>query len=283
MAEDPSDIHLDKFAPEQPERIAPPPRRPPVLVGIIAVFLLLALAAGLWYVRRSPAPQRAPAPQQKPAATTPAPQAEAGDQIPLPPLDDTDPLVRELVGRLSSHPMVARWLTTDALIQNFVVVTARIANGEIPATELKTIGPIPRFRTRTSGGMLYVDPASYQRYDGYAEAVSALDARGTARLYATLKPRISDAYKRLGHPAGDFDPVLERAIVQLLRVPVVADDIALEPRGIGYAYADQRLEGLSPGQKQLLRMGPRNVRAVQAKLRDIASYLGIPAARLPQA
>jgi hypothetical protein len=43
--------------------------------------------------------------------------------------------------------------------------------------------------------------------------------------------------------------------------------------GIGYAYADPRLEGLSPPQKQLLRMGPENVKAIQAKLREIASFL----------
>jgi hypothetical protein len=62
--------------------------------------------------------------------------------------------------------------------------------------------------------MLYIDPSSYGRYNRYAEAVSALDARGTARLYATLKPRVRDAYRRLEE---DFDPVLERAIVELLR------------------------------------------------------------------
>jgi hypothetical protein len=187
-----------------------------------------------------------------------------------------------LVGRLSSHPAVAAWLTTDGLILNFVVVTARIANGEIPGSELKKVGPIARFGTRASGGMLYVDPASYRRYDRYAEAVAALDARGSARLYATLKPRIADAYKRLGHPTGDFDAVLERAIVQLLNVPIVEGDVAVEPRGIGYGFADRRLESMSPGQKQLLRMGPRNVRAVQEKLREIADYLAIPAARLPR-
>jgi hypothetical protein len=285
MADDPGDINLDKFAPEQPDpgTLESPaaPARPPVMVAIVAGVLLLALIAGYVYLRRAPSQESAPAPQKKAAATT-EPQAEPGDQIPLPPLDDTDPLVRDLVGRLSSHPMVARWLTTDGLIQNFVVVTARIADGEIPGSELKKLGPVPPFQTRTSGGMLYLDPASYQRYDRYAQAVSALDARGTARLYATLKPRVGDAYKRLGQPAGDFDAVLERAIVQLLSVPLTSGDIAVEPRGIGYGFADERLERLSPGQKQLLRMGPQNARAVQAKLREIADYLGIPATRLPR-
>ena len=283
MVEDPGDINLHKAEPDESEVVRRQPRRPAALMWIVAGILLLLLAGGYVYLRRASAPQSAPVQETKPVVANRGPQAEPGDQIPLPPLDETDPLVRELIGRLSSHPAVAAWLTTDGLIQNFVVVTARIANGEIPGSELKKVGPIARFRTRTSGDVMYIDPASYQRYDRYAEAVAALDARGVARLHATLKPRIVDAFRRLGHPGGDFDPVLERAIVQLLTVPAIEGDIQLEPRGIGYAFADPRLEGMSPGQKQLLRMGPKNVRAVQGKLREIADYLGIPGTRLPPA
>ena len=60
------------------------------------------------------------------------------------------------------------------------------------------------------------------------------------------------------------------------------EDVALRPGGIGYAYVDPRLESLSAAQKQLLRMGPENVRTIQAKLREIALALGIPDSRLPQ-
>lgn len=281
MAEDPGDINLQKSESDELDLVGRQPRRPAPLIWILAGVLVLALAGAYVYLRRPPSERTAPLQAKKPVMAAPAEQAEPGQQIPLPPLDETDPLVRELVGRLSSHPTTTAWLTTDGLIQNFVLVTARIANAEIPGSELKKVGPVARFRTKTSGGMLFADPDSYRRYDRYAEAVAALDARGTARLYATLKPRIADAYKRLGHPAGDFDVVLERAIVQLLSVPLVRGDIALEPRGIGYAFADPRLESMSPGQKQLLRMGPRNVRVIQDKLREIASYLGIPATRLP--
>jgi hypothetical protein len=39
---------------------------------------------------------------------------------------------------------------------------------------------------------------------------------------------------------------------------------------------------MSAAQKQLLRMGPKNVQAIQGKLREIADYLAIPASRLPR-
>jgi hypothetical protein len=281
MPDDPADLELEKFHQEDPG-VVPPRARPPVALLAIVGVLILGLAAGYVFLRRAPAQPPAPTASQEAPKTSPSPQAEAGDQILLPPLDETDALVRLMVGRLSSHPAVAAWLTTDGLILNFVVVTASIANGDTPVAELKAVGPVPRFRTRSARDTLDIDPASYSRYDRYAEAVSALDARGTARLYATLKPRVREAYQRVGGADENFDPVLERAIIELLKVPVVEGNIALVPKGIVYGFEDPRLESLTGAQKQLLRMGPHNVRIVQDKLREIARYLGISESKLPR-
>jgi DUF3014 family protein len=112
--------------------------------------------------------------------------------------------------------------------------------------------------------------------------VSAIDAQGAARLYATLKPRIEEAYRELGEPEPSFDRTLERALLALIETPVNADSARVTLHGgTGYAFADDRLESLSPAQKLLLRMGPRNAKAIQVKLREIALVLGVPASRLP--
>lgn len=281
MSENPADVDLGKFSSEDPRQVTPPTRRSAALLAAVGI-LLLALAVGYWFLgRKSSEPD--PVAGKKPAATAPATQAESGDQILLPPLEETDALVRQLVGRLSSHPAVAAWLTTDDLVMNFVVVTTNIAEGDTPAAELKKVGPVGTFRTRETKDILYLDPASYRRYDRFADAVSALDARGVARLYATLKPRVRDGYTKLGGHGAEFDSVLERAIVELLRVPAVDGNVSLQPKGIGYAFADERLERMSAAQKQFLRTGPQNVRAIQRKLREIAFHLGIPETRLPPA
>jgi hypothetical protein len=75
--------------------------------------------------------------------------------------------------------------------------------------------------------------------------------------------------------------VLERAIVELLKTPVVEGPIPLEQKKVMYEFADPSLEGLSAAQRQLLRMGPRNVRLVQNALRSVGAQLGIPTDRLP--
>jgi hypothetical protein len=64
-------------------------------------------------------------------------------------------------------------------------------------------------------------------------------------------------------------------IATLVGVPVPGADVLLVHKGALNAFADPRLEELTAAQKQLLRMGPRNVRLIQAKLREIGSALGM--------
>jgi hypothetical protein len=251
----------------------------------LAVFLLMAGAA-VWYLfLREPDGSAVQVETETARAASPAAPdttaAEPGDDIPLPPLDESDSLVRELVARLSSHPRVAAWLTTDHLIRNFTVVVLNIAQGQSPSVHLKGVAPVGSFQVREEGNGIVIDPASYSRYDSYADAVAGLDARGTARLYATLRPRIDEAYAQLGAPDGDFTRTLQRAIVALLQTPTPAGPVRLNGDSVSYTYADPKLESLSAAQRQFMRMGPRNMRLVKAKLREIAGYIGIPASALP--
>jgi hypothetical protein len=253
---------------------------------VAAIALVIAIGAGYFVFLRGPRTGEKPAAATEPAAPAPAavpnPLGAAAEPISLPPLADTDPLVRRLAGALSSHPLVAAWLATSGLIRSFVVVVENVSDGPSPAKYLRVLRPAQPFRVMNAQTAPAIDPQSFARYNSLADAVSSVDAAGSARLYATLKPRIEEAYSELGRQES-FDRAVERAIVALLRVPVLTGTIRLEPslKGIGYRYADPRLEGLTAAQKQLLRTGPRNTMIIQAKLREIALALGIPASRLP--
>jgi DUF3014 family protein len=262
----------------------PPPKRPiGVWIAVAGLAVAIGIAAYIAFGRQTRAPATAPA---QPAAAPQPAQPLGGDaaSITVPPLDESDPAVRELVKQLSSHPSVAAWLTTNGLIRNFTVSVTNVAEGASPARQLRVLRPASGFRVVERGGTIYLDPRSYERYDPLAAAVASIDPAGAARLYATLKPRIEEANRELGAGATSFDRTLERAIVSLLATPVPPEgDLRLrsEVQGIGYAFADPKLENLTPAQKQLLRMGPRNQRAIQSSLRAIAHALGIPAERLP--
>jgi len=268
------------FRPEEP----PPQTRPRraglwivAAVGVVAIAIAAYIAFGS---RQSSAPAIT-----APGGAETARQALGGEPAPvaLPPLDETDALVRELVRQLTAHPQVAAWLATDGLIRNFTVVVANVAEGQTPSRHLRVLRPTSSFEVVERGSDRVVDPRSFERYDEFAAATASIDAAGAARLYATLKPRIEEAYRELGNLDTPFDRTLERAIVLLLETPVPDGPVRVrvEPRGIGYGFDDPKLEALTGAQKQLLRTGPRNARIIQSSLRQIALALGIPPERLP--
>ena len=280
---------LDDFRPGSDSEPSPgqePDRGSRAPIWIAALLLAIAAVVAGVVLSRRPGPP--PAAEQAAQATA-APQTEARDPlgpavepIELPPLVLTDPLVRELLGRLSSSPTLAVWLATDGLIRAFVVSVENVADGSSPARHVRAIAPRSPFRTLDEGGAITIDPRSFSRYDGIANAAAAMEPADLARVYSVLKPRLVEAYKELGHPEGELDVAVERAIAHLLQTPVVEDPIVVRPRVLSFRYERADLEALSPAQKQLLRMGPRNVKVVQQQLRAVARELGIPLTRLPQ-
>ena len=66
-----------------------------------------------------------------------------------------------------------------------------------------------------------------------------------------------------------------------MSVPTIDHDIPVREKIVTYLFVDPELEELSSAQKQLLRMGPRNVGLVQQKLRQIAMLLGLHPDRTP--
>ena len=275
---DGADFDLQK----DPSPAPPPaPRRSGPVWWAIAAVVVIAAAAALVFLRRTDPP----APEQAGMAATDVPVGPVTplgadvEPIDLPPLDESDMVVRDLVRALSTHPSVAAWLTTDGLIRNFTVVVENVAAGRTPSGRLRVLKPAEPFAVADAGGTVVVDPRSYARYNGIAAAAASVDPQGAARLYAMLKPRIEEAWAEIG--TGPFDRALETAIVKLLEVPAPDGEIALVPKGGVFHYNDTRIERLTQAQKQLVRMGPRNVRTVQQSLRNIALALGIPPERLP--
>jgi len=271
------------------ESMAPPAQRPPVfkpwmLVALIVIVGLVACLAYLMIRDRPPAPVSvAVSAPTVPAATAAAPPAPLGGEpmrVALPSLDISDAFVRKMIAALSSHPRIVAWLTTDHLVRNFTAVVVNVSEGKSPAVHLQRLRPAGRFQVIERPDDLRVNPRSYDRYSGFAEAAASIDPGAFARLYATLKPLVEQAYRDLGYVDAPFDRALERAIVLLLKTPVLEDPVGLKPRSVGYVFADPRVESLSPAQKQLLRFGSRNVRTIQQALYQTGLALGIPAQRL---
>jgi len=128
-----------------------------------------------------------------------------------------------------------------------------------------------------------IAPASFQRFDEFADAVASVDAKALAAAYREAHPVLEAAYRELGYPGASFDRVTLKALRRIWSVPVPEGDIRLDgDPGGPYAFADPHLETLGPVEKQILRMGPANARKLQAKAREIAEALGLSGSEAPK-
>ena len=198
--------------------------------------------------------------------TAPATAAQPEVQTPpvvLPPLDQMDGFIRGLFSGLSNHPQLLAWLATDDLVGSLATAIDRLANGQTPARDLAPLRPGTGFAVVTRRGVPYVDPASYARYDAIVQRPPALTRRGWRR---STRPSSRGWPKPTrGGPHRLAARRRARANATILATPDPPAEIPLVAGVGGYAYADPRLEALTPAQKHLLRMGPANLQKVRAK------------------
>ena len=248
-----------------------------IIAGVIFI-LLIAAAAIIYYFfiyTKPQEPERTSEIVQEQAVAEEKVQPEEEKIEPLDvSLEESDDWVRKLAGELSSHPNLATWLTSDELIRKFVAAVDNIANGQSPGPQIDFFKPEGKFTVIQKAGDYFLDPESYKRYDLVAEVFVSLNPKGCVTLYKQLMPAIQEAYKDLGYPDADFNDTLKKAMMELLEVPVVEENIKLKKEVVTYALVDSDLETLSTAQKHLLRMGPDNVRAIQGSLRVMAQSLG---------
>jgi len=249
-----------------------------------ALWALIPIGLGLiWISLRgdepSPPPLDSTVRSEGPPPTGEAPEeaAEVEEIVKLPPLSESDSFLREILGRLSSHPFLALLLDSDDLARKIVVIVANVAEGASPAKQLLHVRPEEGLAVRQTAEGIVIDPAGYRRYDAAAELFASLDAGAVAGVYRTLEPLLDEAHSELGlSERGGFKDTLSSAIAVLLAVPVVDRPIPLRAVNVNYAFLDPALENLSPAQKHLLRMGPENTRRVQRKLAGLKAALGLP-------
>jgi len=193
------------------------------------------------------------------------------------PDEGDDGLFRAAVGRLSTHPELASYLVNDRLLRRFVRAVDAIAGGYSPSDEVEFLRPARPFIVREDQGRLVIASGTYRRYDVVTNVFTSLDSDGAIELYRQFRPRLEAIYREVGWANDDFDTRLREAVDHLLEVTTSSGQVEVEQRAIVYAYAEDRFENLTGAQKHFLRMGPRNVGAIQSKLRSLRDAIGWPA------
>jgi hypothetical protein len=268
----------------------PPEEEPAERSGTVAVIVIAAvIAVGAavvlwwWYTSRGAGANGEGAAEDPAAAVdraAPAPAAESEapaepavpEPEPLPDLAGSDSLVREIVGALSRHAEWLAWLAPEELAISFVRSAGAVAYDEPPQNSLEPLRPEDGFSVVRRGQRFYPAETSYRRYDLAVEVFDSIDVAGAAGAYERLEPLLERAHDELGYP-GEFGDTLELAVTKLLATPIPDAPPELRLRVISFEYVDPGLEGLSPAQKLLLRLGPENGERVRAKVRELYGAL----------
>jgi Protein of unknown function (DUF3014) len=289
---------------EYSEHVTPRSRFP-----FVELLLALVLAAGLaafwfWSQREAPpattvvtvpaipaaTPEVAP---ELPATPDIPPRAEAvaaaapestvtmaeGDAVapaapevvaPLTP-EQADALLRQKLSEAGARPVLKKLLVDYQPLEVSAALIDGLGRGVILRKFLPAVSHSEKFSVVTQDDGYYMNPIGFMRYDAYADAIAALDVGVLVNAFDVLRPAYEQAYGYLGLDPGDFDNAVIRILDLVLATPEIGEPIPLVPKAVVYLYADPGLESLPAVQKQLLRMGPDNIRRIKQQaqaLRD---------------
>lgn len=257
------------------------------IVWYLAIVICFAGAAVLCYyalrvreesfLQSPPSPARtergapgALAPAARPPPSPGAQQAPISDS--LPPLTESDRLLREaIVDGLGGEGV--RLLRESDLVRRLVATVDSLPRAQVPAGMLpfKPLGDAFLVEHTVNG--MFVSAANFRRYRPYVMLITALDPKAIATVYVRYYAWFQETYRMLGYPTGEFRQRLLEAIDDLLDAPDPDGPVEIVQPKVLYEFADPELEGLSAGQKMMIRMGPENRRVLIAELREIRREL----------
>lgn len=241
-----------------------------------------AIAIGVYYRYYSPMPSSPPHQAAPPQAAAPAPAIQhpipptaeqQAQQTPLPPLDESDPVVRDSLIGLLGKPAVAKFVVPHQVVRDVVVTVDNLPRKKV-AAELRPLQPTAGdTAVDIQGGATDLSQQNYQRYAELMDVVRTSDPKALAAVYFRLYPLFQQAYENLGYPGKYFNDRMVQAIDSLLATPDVQGPITLVRPKVFYQFADPKLEALPAGQKVLIRMGPQNASIIKKKLQQLRAAI----------
>jgi hypothetical protein len=245
----------------------------------LAVGVVLAGAASIYYWRvgRAPepvppppvvaAPPAAPVAPETPRILHPLPETPAS-AVPLPSLADSDDAIKGVMSGLFGASAFAQFFNADSLVRRFVVTVDNLPR-KTTAARLMPVKPVPgAFAVAAGNGSFVIAEQNPLRYRPYIVAMEGVEAKRLVAAYVQLYPLFQAAYQELGYPQGYFNDRLVQTIDDLLATPDVPAPRLAQPKVL-YEFSDLALEERSAGQKIMLRMGSANAARVKDKLRAI--------------
>lgn len=274
-----------------------------IVYAVAVALLLAAIGVGGWYwwQQRQPLPLLPPLappvaqalpPLQAPAAVPPpiqhpienvAPEAPPPLVVPAEPAR-ADAVVQKALIELLGRDAVFAFLNTDGFARRFVATVDSLPRKQASALAWPVIPTSGRFTTTQSQGTVTLAAENAKRYAPFVQFVESVDTKAAVAMYVRLYPQLQKAYEDLGFPGRYFNDRLVEVIDHLLATPelkappqLVLPDFKgpVQPTRpwVLVEYEDAALEGLSAGQKTLLRTGTANEQRLKAKLAELRKQI----------
>jgi hypothetical protein len=200
--------------------------------------------------------------------------AKPAPEPPLPPLDDSDDVLRQDLYKLASRKTLESQLILNRIIRRFVVTVDNLPRKHLLNRKHRSNQSVRgRLIVDQDSNGFYLSNENYARYEPFIDLLDALDTEQVIALYLRYYPLIQAAYEDTGYPSAYFNDRLIEVIDHLLEAPDIGGRVSLVRPHVLYLYADPELEALSAGQKVFIRIGPRNAARVKAKLRELRKRL----------
>lgn len=279
-------------------------KKPWFWIALAALVLIIGSAAHYFQSRYSQPAD--PPPKPAPVAAEPAPppkKAEEATQFPLPPSpmtltdkaeadkdkanklpppDDSDSIMNELVASLIGSKAFGAFFQSSNLVRRLTAAIDNLPREKV-ASRLNPLKPIEgRLAITGSDDALALSPGNFSRYQAFVDFATSVDTKTIVDAYVRFYPLFQQEYKSLGYPDKYFNDRVVQAIDDLLAAPDVQGPVKLVQPKVQYQFADPALESLSHGKKAMIRMGPQNSAAIKVKLREIRAAITRAQANKPK-
>ena len=192
---------------------------------------------------------------------------EQQTRVKLPSLRESDGFVRD---EISDWGLPRLWIDNDSLIARYAALIASVSRGELPRRQLGFLIPKGQFKVLRAGKITFASPENYRRFDGFVDLIEQIPVGQLARLLREIDPLVRISLRQLGLSESP-ESILLGAFDRVLAAPRAPSRIELVRSTVLFEFADPTLELLPEFEKQLIRMGPRNLERLQNYIRKLKS------------
>ena len=266
-----------------------------IWLWLVSILAVIAIGAYIW-LRQAPPQPPSPAPVASshaiapPAAiTAPAPAINYPVQAPpgmseLPPIEQAGSFIGKRITELFGAKNAKRFLQLDDFAHRVAATVDNLARPLAPPRMWPIRQTPGHFTVETGSDGTVISAKNEARYAPFVALVESVDTARAVALYQRLYPLFQRAYESLGYPGKYFNDRLVAVIDLLLATPEPSGPLKVELPTIHgplkpthpwvlYRFSDPALEGLSSGQKILLRVGRDNEKRLKLKLAEIRKLI----------